>query len=419
MIHRAPPNAGMTRLLVTALRGEVVGKPIWSREREKDGEEERVADEEEEERAWEGLGILGLPRDEEEWAAWEEKKADWRRRKATREEDSEVDVVQSPPEKQKAAGRKKKERSKPPTALVEELVAVPAKPARQPKLNSLFSSTKSSVAATAGKPASSKKRPPTSPIPPPPARRSNSSNSLDTGASRRSNAIKPDAASRPGADEAETLAGRSHGRSLGEEEEILFEGGCTQMHLPSPTPHRPPSQQPSQPHLHPLHHPSLSRSLSHAHTPSARPSLSAAPFSSPGLNHPDPLARPPIAASTPFLSRTYANAVANDGQNNNDFEPLSRSISPSRSRSTSPPVDGATAGPAPSRQQTQFSTLATTTNAAETLVLPKEKLHRLSSIAKTESQRSSVCGFGFGAGAAGGGSEDADLSRFLEDDARD
>ncbi|GAA5939722.1 hypothetical protein JCM10213_007774 [Rhodosporidiobolus nylandii] len=365
LLHTAPPGMGCARLLVTALKGQVGRSPPLPR---------AVDDLEEEEREWEAMGMVGLPRDEAQAEEWKRKKEKVRRRREkqrVREREAEAEEARRRAAAEEEERRKAAEREDSGSEEVEIVVASPAKPggkararastsssiARpQPSLTSAFSTSKSSVAAASA----SKKRPPTSPPAPSPARRTSSSSSL-SGKERET------AATSYGEESNGRSAGK--GRSLGEDEEILFEGGCTQMDLPSPTPHRTSqralSRNPSATHLHPS-----------AHSP-----LPPQPFSSPGLNNPTGASRP-VAISTPFLTR---------------HPPAPRSPSPSPSRSRSPsPVAGAAA------------------LAKEAVGEERRKMHRLSSIARTESYCAGRSGL-----ASRDGEGDESFSRFLKEDARD
>ncbi|BGP13598.1 hypothetical protein JCM10213v2_001530 [Rhodosporidiobolus nylandii] len=215
---------GCARLLVTALKGQVGRSPPLPR---------AVDDLEEEEREWEAMGMVGLPRDEAQAEEWKRKKEKVRRRREkqrVREREAEAEEARRRAAAEEEERRKAAEREDSGSEEVEIVVASPAKPggkararastsssiARpQPSLTSAFSTSKSSVAAASA----SKKRPPTSPPAPSPARRTSSSSSL-SGKERET------AATSYGEESNGRSAGK--GRSLGEDEEILFEGGCTQ-----------------------------------------------------------------------------------------------------------------------------------------------------------------------------------------------
>lgn len=236
LIHHAPPSAGSTRLVCTAVKGEWGGRrPPWVRMEATEAQKEVEQDEE---KAWTTLGMEGLPSDMDEWKRWEEKKAGWRVQNATRrshDAQEEISVILSSSHADGAAQgnqrRRQSRRSASPARLVESLPA----PARQPKLNSLFSASKSTV-STPSSSNKSKKRPPTSPVPPPPARHASTSSSSKRGS--RDGGAKETSETSAGPEESGALngGGRSNGRSLGEEEEILFEGGCTQVGSFSPSP---------------------------------------------------------------------------------------------------------------------------------------------------------------------------------------
>ncbi|GAA6026748.1 hypothetical protein JCM8097_005832 [Rhodosporidiobolus ruineniae] len=435
LAHVAPASAGAARLLATAVKGEWGRRrPPWALQ-DKQGRQASEEDNDEA-RAWREIGVEGIPRDMDEWEEWEQRKSSWRamrdRDVALRlsSEEQEGDMAETVPHSEEPVKEKEGRRGGSWRASSPARPAPLPAPARQPKLSSLFGSSKPSItAATAGKPpssaafssssSSSKKRPPTSPAhsppPGPPApRRTTSTSDANGHGARRKNGKEPSRREEPDEDDDEAETGetrereqRTNGRSLGEDEEILFEGGCTQMVLPDPTP---------QPHLAPS---------SHAHpNPNSTTRYSSPapllPYSSPGLNH----AHPPhlgglegAETSTPYLTRP-AKSGRGKARREESLSPSTRSSfevdlpdTSSRSRSGSPPP-AARAPP-----HTQLSTLATTL-AAETLAYPKRgKMHRLSSIARTESQRSSVKGWDGLAEQGGGGDEE--VLRVLEEDARD
>lgn len=270
VLHHAPQGLGLPDLVCTGVDGDWEGwRPPWvdaeRRERSEEGDEKL-----EEEQAWRELGVAGIPKDMDEWEDWERVKRDWReKRRQTAEQVNLAEHVTRRLEVVLDAsttdGRQQKS-----TASASTLSST-SRPSQPTLLTSHFSSSKHSVPSlTSGKkpsppppPAgdsSKKKRPPSSPppLPHPPLpqscydRRSSSSRdreapaptgqSGDSGRSGKASfpslssinsagrAVDVEAGpSRPLCREsgAEERTGRRE--VSGEDEEILFEGGCTQV----------------------------------------------------------------------------------------------------------------------------------------------------------------------------------------------
>lgn len=226
--HAAPPALGLPGLVCTAFRGEWSKDegPSWVRKGRSEAEE-RVAGEEE--RAWAELGVQGIPRDEAQFEEWEEVKREWRARRARRPTAPQEDVQEETQVSIKA-------QSKGRTTLT-------LKVQKQPVLSSLFASSKPTVSAAASSSAS-KKRPPSSPPshPPPPgpskpalSKRKDDASSASfptlssinsAGRRRQSSGSRAEASAHTRAAEGET---EETDPLDGETEEVLFEGGCTQV----------------------------------------------------------------------------------------------------------------------------------------------------------------------------------------------
>ncbi|GAA5895244.1 hypothetical protein JCM5296_002022 [Sporobolomyces johnsonii] len=378
---------GLPAFESTQCKGKWAESP-WAlpAEREAAEEEERVNEEE----AWAKMGMQGLPKDMREWDEWETKKAEYRR--------------------ETLKGRKRR-RSLPPVEVprngaVKAQVAIvrvreseegtrkanPSPATTSGRLSSFFSTSKASVAVSAKQP------PPPSSSPAAPRRTSkhDSFPSLTTLNSAGQSSSRPsDQSSRPtprreGEDDMSSRSrfgqseapappaaegGKSWGSGEGEEEEILFEGGCTQMVLPEPTPNPPFADRTchSQPaHLHPT------------------TSSSAAPLTAThSLPSPIHLDRSKAVTSTPY--HAAATKIASDSR------PPLPAPSPSRTSPNPNAFARATIPPAPASSQIQQQQLP--------------HMRRLSSIAGLESSRPSR------EGSAQGDLEE--ISKFLAQDDED
>lgn len=270
VLHHAPQGLGLPDLVSTGVQGDWEGRrPPWV-DAERGDQSEEGEEKLEEEEAWRELGVAGIPKDMDEWEDRERVKRDWReKRRQTAEQVKLAEHVTKRLEIALDASTTDSRRQK-STASASTLSSI-SRPSQPTLLTSHFSSSKASAPpfASGQKPSpapppagnsSKKKRPPSSPPPlphpPPPQprydRRSSSPRGPDapaptgqSGDSERSGkASFPSLSSINSAGRAaEVEAGSSrapdyvHGtdekkgrRELsGEDEEILFEGGCTQV----------------------------------------------------------------------------------------------------------------------------------------------------------------------------------------------
>ncbi|BGP37683.1 hypothetical protein JCM10449v2_001600 [Rhodotorula kratochvilovae] len=141
LAHSAPPALGLPQLVSTAVRGRwgapsgEAEAPPWVLARTAKTKDERRRDRDEQ-RAWERLGVAGLPRNEAQAEQWENVKRDWRAERDRPLVHDGVTVKGAPKERRTSAGR-----------------------AATATLAGHFASSKPAVAAAS----SSKKRPPSSP----------------------------------------------------------------------------------------------------------------------------------------------------------------------------------------------------------------------------------------------------------------
>ncbi|GAA5922427.1 hypothetical protein JCM3775_005727 [Rhodotorula graminis] len=394
--HAAPAALGLPQLVSTAVCGRWGNRdddghdhpPPWLLAQAPRTKDDRKRDKAER-RAWDLLGVAGIPRDEVEAAQWELVKRNWRA-KAYADKPLKVERVKKEAEPHPSSGDSK---------------------TSAPVLSAHFPSSKSSIAARSG----SKKRPPSSPpaahspsSPPGPRSTADSAKPVAGSKDRPAHSASfpslssINSAGRALASPAPRRASSAHALAKdvedgvlsdgeGEGDEVLFERGCTQMVLPDPTPS---AALPSSRHPRP--------STTSATSSTAAPA--AAPFSSPGLRPSVPNLGTGIAISTPHaVSRPSRAAAAH-------LPSPSASPRPSHSLTRSPSPPSTVKAPAarrpapPSRATTARSSLSTAAGG-------KQAVHRLSSIARTASAMS-------GRSAAAEGEEGA-WDGFLEEDARD
>ena len=438
--HAAPPALGLPQLVSTAVCGRWGNgdddnhdqAPPWVLAVAPRSKDDRRRDKAER-RAWDQLGVAGIPRDEVEADEWELVKRKWRA-KGQHDKAHKVKPVEPMPS---SADSKKS----------------------VPVLSAHFPSSKSSVAASSG----SKKRPPSSP----PAAHSPSS---PPGPRSVDPIDKPVAASsgRPthSASFASLSSINSAGRGLaspaprrtssaralaqdvedgvlsdGEDagDEVLYERGCTQVRLLDSLARGPSSSEPWArrssslvvEHVSEtlradaascsqmvLPDPTPSAAVSSARLPrtstasisSSTAALAAAPFSSPGLR---PSA--PIPGTGTGLAISTPHALPRPGSAAHLPSPsASPRLAHAHSRSATPP--STIKAPArrtapPSRATTAASSLSVPLGPAAPPGGAKQAVHRLSSIARTGSALS-------GRSAAGEG-DDGTWEGFLEADAQD
>ncbi|GAA5843897.1 hypothetical protein JCM9279_000179 [Rhodotorula babjevae] len=373
--HAAPAALGLPQLVSTGVCGRWGNgdddhhdqAPPWVLAAAPRSKDDRKRDKAER-RAWDQLGVAGIPRDEVEADEWELVKRKWRTKSRHDKAHKVKAVVEAHPS---SSGDSKKS---------------------APVLSAHFPSSKSSVAASSG----SKKRPPSSP----PAAHSPSSppgprsTDADVKPVVASSNRPPHSASFPSLSSINS-AGRglaspaprrtSSTRALvkdvedgvlsdGEGDEVLYERGCTQMVLPDPTPS---AAVPS-------------ARLPRTSTTSIASSIAApaaAPFSSPGLRPSAPISGAGIAISTPHaLSRPPSAAPLPSPSASPRLSPHPHP--PAHTRSSSPPstvkAPARRSGP-PSRATTAVSSLSVPLGPAAPPGGAQQALHRLSSIARTGS----------------------------------
>ncbi|GAA5890906.1 hypothetical protein JCM8208_003093 [Rhodotorula glutinis] len=398
--HAAPASLGLPQLVSTGVSARWGNgdddshdqAPPWVLAVAPRSRDDRKRDKAER-RAWDQLGVAGIPRDEVEAAEWDLVKRNWRA-KAYADKAPKVGKVN---------------KVKPPQSSGDSKASAPV-------LSAHFPSSKSSVAASSG----SKKRPPSSP----PATHSPSSppgpRSIDAAKPVAPSKDRPahsasfpslssiNSAGRAVASPAprRTCSARELAQDVedgvlsdgeGDGDEVLYERGCTQMVLPDPTPSAavgPSSRLPR---------------TSAASAASSVAAPAAAPFSSPGLRHSASIPGAGIAISTPHaLSRAPSRGAAH-------LPSPSASPRPSYSHARSPSPPNTVKAPAPrhpappSRATTAVSSLSVPLGPAPPGA--HSALHRLSSIARTASAMS-------GRSAAAEGEEGA-WEGFLEEDAQD
>ncbi|TNY19912.1 Proteophosphoglycan 5 [Rhodotorula diobovata] len=408
--HVAPAALGLPQLVSTGVSGRwgssqhgQAQAPPWVLARStRRSKEERKRDMAEQ-RAWEELGVAGLPRDERQALEWEQVKRDWR---AKRDSARNTVEVEAKAERRMSGARKS-----------------------TGTLSGHFASSKATVSA---RPAASKKRPPSSPpstqVPsPPPAPLPVSSSDKAAAATRKS---RPSGSTSFPSLSSINSAGREVGspaprrvasaQSLArdaaegvlsdgdgdEDDEILSERGCTQMLLPDPTPSVPAQSSRA---------PRPSTTSSSSAKSSTVAANRAAPFSSPGLRPSAPAPAAGITISTPHGGAPAARRATTKQQLPS---PAASPRLRTGTRSPTPPHQSLLAPKrpaAPSRAATtQLSSLSVPGGAgAAAVTADKPALHRLSSIARTGSVLSGRSTAGEGEG------DEPGWERFLEEDARD
>ncbi|GAA5937715.1 hypothetical protein JCM1841_002560 [Sporobolomyces salmonicolor] len=336
---------------------------------------------------WEKMGMKGLPKDMQEWDEWEARKAEYRRtafqgRKRRRSASPVETSGHGAAEAQIARVRESEEENC-------RAYPSPAMTTTNGMLSSFFSASKASVAGCAKQP------PPPSSSPAAPRRPSKdesfpsltSLNSAGQSASRPSNhSSRPTprrggeydtaSTSRLGQSEAPAPAaaeaGKRWGSGEGEDEEVLFEAGCTQMVLLEPTPNPPAADWTS--HSQPAHlYPTASSSTA---------PLTATHF------HPSPIDLDP---SLPLKAVTSTPHLAATSKPVSEFGPLVPASSPASTLPHPSTLTRATDAPAPASSQVQQQQLPV--------------MRRLSSIADLKSLASME-------GSTQGDAEE--ISKFLE-----
>ncbi|BGO99945.1 Proteophosphoglycan 5 [Rhodotorula toruloides ATCC 204091] len=427
VVHHAPQGLGLPELICTGVEGDWEGRrPAWvDAER---GEEVEDAEKLEEKEAWRELGVEGIPRDMDEWEDWERVKRGWReerqkeRVRAQQAEEAAIITKKLEALVDRSTTDKRRQES---TASAS--TASTSRPSQPTLLTSHFSSSKATVSsfasgekpppATSAADSSKKKRPPSSPPVPPPHRHTRRSpspheheapaptgKSGDSGKSGKESfpslssinsagrVAEVEAGPIRSSDEQRPRGAGGWREASGEDEEILFEGGYTQMVLPDPTPSA---------------RPTISTSAAVPARPSAHSALSPhppplnPPWSSPGL-HGDPDDSHGKSSTPVPLARP---------------QPLPRiqtSTSSRSSRFPSPPHQAITDIPPrpapPSRALTNFST---TTTSSITNGPLRPTVARLSELARTGSALS-VRSNGSEAGEGM-----REIERFLEEEARE
>ncbi|GAA5821174.1 hypothetical protein JCM3770_002266 [Rhodotorula araucariae] len=377
--HAAPPGLGLPQLVSTAVTGRwgapgAAGgiAPPWVLARTAKTKDDRTRDRDEQ-RAWDRLGVAGLPRDEEQAAEWDRIKRDWRADRDRSQVHEMVVVSKVGGDRRASAGRAGKATlaghfttSKP--AVTVALSSKKRPPPSPPSAHSHSTSPPPATAAVATEPTKRANRPSDSPSFPSLSSINSAGQELVSSSSRPRHPQEPSPANGDARDE--LASGEDNG-------EVLFERGCTQILLPDPTPsHLPPSSRP----------------------PSLQPARPTAPFSSPGLR----LSAPGVSVSTPHPARA-AHLPS----------PSASPQAPSPARARSPPPRPRPRPAPPSRAQTQLSTLSAAPAGAA-----KPVLHRLSSIARTGSALSVRSSAAHSQGEDEG-EQDGWEERFLQEDARD
>ncbi|BGO89322.1 hypothetical protein NBRC10512_001729 [Rhodotorula toruloides] len=437
IVHHAPQGLGLPELICTGVEGDWEGRrPAWvAAER---GEEPADQEQLEEKEAWRALGVEGIPRDMDERENWERVKRGWReerQRERVRAQQAEEAAMITKKLKALVDPSTTDSRRQKSTASA-STPASTSRPSQPTLLTSHFSTSKATVSSFAsGKkpvpapPAANsikKKRPssspPAQPHPAPPphrhARHSSSpyedeapaptGKSGDSGQSGKASFPSLSSINSAGrAAEVEAGSSLSSGGEIREEaeeerrevrvadEEILFEGGYTQMVLPDPTPSaRPTASTSAAAPPRPLSHSALSPHPPPLNLPWSSPGLRGDPEDSHGKSStPVPLAQP---------------------------QPVPRiqtSTSSRSSRSPSPPfqptADHRTRPAPPSRALTNFSTTTTSSVTNTNGLYHRPNLARLSELARTGSALS-VRSNGSEAGEGM-----REIERFLEEEARE